>query len=659
MAMVSARTFSVEEASRYAGAIDDPGRMAGNFAGVTTVGVHLNAIVVRGNAPKGLLWRLEGVDIPVPSHFAGANVAGGGGLTMFSSQMLANSDFYTGAFTAEYGNATAGVFDMQLRNGNSFEREYALELGVQGIQAAAEGPFKKGGRASYLINYRYSTMALIFPLLPEIRNDNEIPVYQDLSFKINLPGNKAGNFSIWGLGGLSHTSMMGYNDPEQWVYPENRVKMNFNYNMGAMGINHAKNITGKTYINSTLAINASGHLYDKSTRLNYSMPSEVYSLFDVESGSGQATLSSKITHQSSQRLTILTGFDLNFYRYHLYGMARKHETGTFEKTMDGSDQTMLINGFVQGKYTFDHNISVTAGLNASWFGINQQYRLEPRFSASWDIHSNHRISIGYGNHSQIEPLFVYYVSLDDSQTGELLMPNQDLNRMAAHHFVLGYDWSISPKLRLKIEPYYQYLYNVPVVSGSAYSMINFLNDWTFNKVLVNEGTGTNKGIDLTLERFLHHGFYFMTTASLYDSKYTGGDGETYRSRFDGGYVLNLLGGKEWSIKEKDLFSLNLKFTFMGPYWHHPVDLAASDLAGEVVYAENEPFSYRYSQLESITDLSFSYRINSRHISSLFTLQFRNILGKQYLGKRYNLETGEIENQVFSSPVPFVSYKIEF
>jgi len=659
MAIVSARTFSVEEAKRYAGALDDPGRMAGNFAGVTSAGAHLNAIVIRGNAPKGLLWRLEGVDIPVPSHFSGANVAGGGSLTMFSSQLLANSDFYTGAFPAEYGNATAGVFDMQLRNGNSYNAEYAFQIGVQGIEASAEGPLKKGGAASYLINYRYSTMALIFPLLPETRGDEEIPIYQDLSFKINLPAGNAGTFSVWGLGGLSHTRMEGHNDPEKWTYPENRVNMDFHYNMGAMGLTHAKSLSRRTYIQTKLAINASGHLYDKKSRLDYSLPSELFPLFKVESTSAQAILSSKITHVSNPKLTLVSGLNIHRYQYELSGKSRDHETGAFLPIMEGHDNASLLEVYFQAKYLLFRNVYITAGLNASWFEVNRQYRNEPRFSASWTPHPNHRISFGYGIHSQAEPLFVYFVSQEDPHTGELIHPNKELKRMAAHHFVLGYDWSPTPNLRFKIEPYYQYLYDVPVVSGTAYSMLNFLSDWTFDRVLTNEGTGTNKGIDLTIERFLKNGMYFMTTASVYDSKYTGGDGNTYRTRFDGGYVCNLLAGKEWPVNEKDLFNINVKFTLMGPYWHYPIDEEATEQAGEIIYAEDQPLNYRYSHMESITDLSISYRLNSNQTSSVFTLQIRNLLGQQYLGKRYHLEKSAIEDQLFTSLVPFLSYKLEF
>jgi len=193
MATVSARTFSVEEAQRYAGGFDDPARLASSFAGVATGYLDDNSIIVRGNAPKGLLWRLEGIEISNPNHFAGMSTFGGGGVSALSALMLANSDFFTGAFPAEYGNAMSGVFDLKLRNGNNEKHEHAVQLGALGLDISSEGPFSKRGRASYLFNYRYSTFGLIKPILPPETN---VPIYQDLSFKINLPTEKAGIFSL-------------------------------------------------------------------------------------------------------------------------------------------------------------------------------------------------------------------------------------------------------------------------------------------------------------------------------------------------------------------------------------------------------------------------------------------------------------------------------
>ena len=115
-------------------------------------------------------------------------------VNLISSQLLSNSDFFTSAFPAEYGNALAGVFDIKLRTGNNENREYAFQAGLLGIDFAAEGPFIKGKEASFLFNYRYSTFGLMvdMSLLPT----EQIPRYQDLSFKINLPTKKAGLFSL-------------------------------------------------------------------------------------------------------------------------------------------------------------------------------------------------------------------------------------------------------------------------------------------------------------------------------------------------------------------------------------------------------------------------------------------------------------------------------
>src|SRR5690606_4177254 len=214
MAAVSARSFSVEETRRYAGAVDDPARLASAFAGVSTAGgVQENALVIRGNAPKGVLWRLEGVEIPNPNHFAGLTVAGGGGLTLFSGQLLADSDFFTGAFPAEYGNALSGVFDVRFRAGNPAVREHPAQVGLLGGQFASDGPFVRDRPSTYLFNYRYSTLGLLMPLLP---TEGGI-TYQDLAFKLAFP-TRLGRFEAWGLGGLDGQRLVENPDSTTWAY---------------------------------------------------------------------------------------------------------------------------------------------------------------------------------------------------------------------------------------------------------------------------------------------------------------------------------------------------------------------------------------------------------------------------------------------------------
>ena len=132
-----------------------------------------------------------------------------------------------------------------------------------------------------------------------------------------------------------------------------------------------------------------------------------------------------------------------------------------------------------------------------------------------------------------------------------------------------------------------------------------------------------------------------------------------RTGYDGGYVLNLLGGREWQVFGKNMVGLNIKCTFMGPYWYHPVDEVASVLAQGIVYDEEKAFTDRHSGVEGITDLMLSYRVNGRSVSTVFTLQVRNAFGRQYQGKEFNLVTQSIEDEFFSSAVPFVSCRVEF
>jgi len=141
MAIASARMLSVEEAGRYAGGFDDPARLVASFAGVAS-NVGNNGIVIRGNNPNSLQWKMEGVEIPNPNHFADLTSFGGGGITALSSRLLANSDFFSGAFPAEYNNALSGVFDIFMRTGSNTEQVNAFQLGIIGIDASSEGPFK-------------------------------------------------------------------------------------------------------------------------------------------------------------------------------------------------------------------------------------------------------------------------------------------------------------------------------------------------------------------------------------------------------------------------------------------------------------------------------------------------------------------------------------
>jgi len=146
LSAVSTRSFTAEETERIPAGINDPGRVVLSYPGVQiSADDNENQIVVRGNSPVGILWRLEGIDIPNPNHFAVIG-SSGGGITVFSAQLLAKSDFNTGGFAAEYGNALSGAFDIHFRAGNEHKREHRIKVGLLGLDFSTEGPLKKNVR---------------------------------------------------------------------------------------------------------------------------------------------------------------------------------------------------------------------------------------------------------------------------------------------------------------------------------------------------------------------------------------------------------------------------------------------------------------------------------------------------------------------------------
>jgi len=256
MSATSARTFSIEESQRYAGARNDVARMAANYAGVGTANDASNDIVIRGNSPDGLLWRLDGVTIPNPNHF-GFMGATGGPVSMLNNNVLANSDFMTGAFPADYGNAMSGVFDLKLRNGNWEKYEFLGQVGFNGFEFGAEGPISKMNHSSFLVSYRYLTLALLSKIGLEFGTGTAVPQYQDLVFKVNLPTKKAGKFELVGFGGISAISFtrseIDSTDLKKDLYSYENLDIYSKNKTGSLILSHNYMINERTYTRVSLA----------------------------------------------------------------------------------------------------------------------------------------------------------------------------------------------------------------------------------------------------------------------------------------------------------------------------------------------------------------------------------------------------------------------
>lgn len=654
MATVGSRSFSVEETRRYAGGIDDPARLVSAYAGVTVGNVQDNAIVVRGNSPKGISWRVEGVEIPAPHHFAGGNVAGGGMVTLFSSQMLANSDFHTSAFPAEYGNALAGVFDMNLRTGNSEKHERTIQLGTMGLDVASEGPLSSEGNASYLFNYRYSTLGLLTDvnLIP---SDQQIR-YQDLSFKINLPTKNAGTFSIWGLGGIDKALQPLETNPDKWENDWHRVTFDWGIQMGAAGLSHRIMTGKKTYINTTIAATGVNNRMETERQDDDLVP---HPDLNASNKSGKFSIGSYISHTFSPKFTTKTGLLLKRLQYNLdINSTIDSDPSTYRNVVDERGNSFAMEFYTQASYNLSQRLMLNAGVNSGYFALNNSISIDPRVALKFDINERHSVSAGYGKHSQLEDLKIYLVKNDEN--GLVSLPNKELGLSNAHHFVLAYDWLISDNLRFKIEPYLQLLTNAPGIADSSYSMINYKQDWAFGNALENNSIGSNVGVDVTFERFLSKGYYFLVTGSVFSSKYKADDGVWRNTRYNKNFVANALIGKEFAFKNnRRVLGVNTRLSVLGGERVSPI-LMDKSMEKELVYFD-ETYAFK-NQLQNTVyaDISLTYRLNRSNHSSIWALQVKNVLGEATAeGYNYNYKTQRVELDKTVVVVPSLSYKLEF
>lgn len=650
---VNMKSFTLEEIERYPGSRQDPARTAQNFAGVQGTNDSRNDIVVRGNSPSGLLWRMEDVDIPNPNHFAIAGSAGGP-QSIINNKYLANSEFFTGAFPANYANALGGVFDLKLRNGNNEKHERTIQLGILGTEAAVEGPLSKKSGASYLITYRYSTLALFSAFkIPISFGTSAIPQYQDGGFRFNFPTKKAGVFSFSGIGGLSNIEIVlsKIKERPKELYGDQTRDQYFSSNMGVAMLNNVYSFNTRTLMKTTLAfssqeINSNHYLILRDA--NYVPDSILPHILNYNQTENKTTLSWFIKHKVNAANSFKTGFFINQYVVNYFDRVKINSlydtlpgdiiAKPWKKRLDHSDNYLLIQPYITFAHRFNEKWSANIGLNGQYLTLNGKWTLEPRANLRYQFKENQILSLAYGMHSQMQPGYIYYASPDSVVKNNVLVPNtakesanKNLDFSKAHHVVLGYDLQVNRFFRLKTEAYYQYLWNVPVyMIPSGVSLIN--RGATFTRFfpiysMDNTGTGYNYGIELTLEKLFSKHYFFMTSMSLYDSKYTASNGKTYDSDFNGNYMINFLGGIEYGVgkQKKNTINVSTKFTIGGGKRYSPVNLAASNAIMDVVPDENQINTKQFDPYNRL-DLRIAYKINAKKSSYEIALDLVNLMG---------------------------------
>jgi hypothetical protein len=659
MATVSARAFTVEETDRYAGSRGDPARMASNFAGVQGADDSRNDIVVRGNSPSGVLWRIEGVDLTNPNHFSVPGT-GGGPVAIINNKTLANSDFFTAAFPAEFGNSTAAVFDLKLRNGNQDHWHGSAQLGFLGTEVLLEGPLNRDKRSSLLVNYRYST-ASIFSAVGIDIGTSAVPKYQDGSFKLFTPTKGGGSLSFWGIGGNSNVDILISNQvaPERNIYGDNDRDQYFRTGTGMMGLTHTQPLNSRSYIKTTLAVSRdrqdSNHDYvtrdllitESDTSYTNIQTSPLMTYGFVKDRLALAVHANHKLEPTTGTATLRMGLNTDLMMWSFQDSIRAFtdspdSLGAWGRRWDADMKGALIQPFIQLKRRPNEALTWTAGLHAmvdTRSGASSLF--EPRLGMQWVSKGGTVWSAGSGLHSQIQSPYIYASATTTEENGQLNMPNQELGFTRSIHNVIGVTRKLSDLWTLKLEVYHQHLFEIPVAdlstdwgaNNGSYSLINAGGGFSrlFPDTLLNDGTGRNMGVEMTLSRAFREGWFMLLTASVFDAKYKGADGVSRNTDFNGKYSWNFLASKEWKLSPSLGLVTGLKATMAGGRWYGPVDDDASLEQREIIFIDQDRNTQQfddYFRLDIKTNLTWNRPETTHELG----IDFVNILGTENILK---------------------------
>ncbi len=653
---LSAKSFDIEDTRRFAGSRNDPARMASNFAGVVGNNDSRNDIIIRGNSPQGLLWRMDGIDIPNPNHF-GAMGASGGPVSILNNNVLAKSDFLTSAFPAMYGNATAGVFDLQMRNGNKNKTEYTGQIGFNGFEAGVEGPFSSRSKASYLINYRYSTLAILQKIGINFGTGTALPYYQDLSFKIDVPLKKD-KLTIFGIGGISniHFNSADNKDTSNLYSNANR-DLKYRTGMGVAGAAFTHYFTSQLFLKTSVGATISSVKTIQDSVWEFGRQPE----YRDNSSLQRYVLSSTLNYKKNAQQNFSIGINVQNIRYNFNDSL--YFNNRFNTLRDDKGNTILFQTFITHQYKISQRTTLNSGLHYQALALNQSMALEPRIGLTHQLTQNKKISFASGLHSQMQTMQTYYLktTLNDANA-TILETNKALGFTKSVHNVIAYDYAFNRTWRFKTEAYYQYLYNIPVNTYSSYySAINEGTDFNNPNTdsLTNKGTGKNYGLEFTLEKYFSKGFYMLNTVSLYQSKYKGSNDIERNTAYNGNYILNILAGKEIRLSQKNVLAFDTKITLAGGKRYTPINIDQSRLEKREVRFNEQTYDKQFDPYARL-DFKVTYRRSGKKITQEWFIDIQNITNRKNIFLQgYDVSKGKITTQYQLGLFPNFNYRVNF
>lgn len=485
------------------------------------------------------------------------------------------------------------------------------------------------------------------------------------------------NLSLFGIGGWSQINFITSNrlKPEaRDIYASKDQDEYFRAALGLLGVTYTHRVNDHEYSKTSLAISTQynrNHFnrvirHVDSTTGNFVVDT-MYRKLEYFFVNTRYTLSylrnNKISSRSAIRYGIVTEmYQPKFIDSNLLEPAFNVNVSEFtwvSRLRGNHGIHLLFQPFAQWKYSINEKLSTVVGLHAQYFTLNHRWSVEPRFSIKWQFKQNQSLAFGTGLHSQLLPVYQYFL-VDKNNYAY----NRKLDFMRSFHVVLGYDVFFKHDIRIKAEAYFQQLWGLPVDTfASSYNMLNEGSgfDRFFPGKLQSTGLGRNMGVEVTLEKFFTHNWFLMFSGSVYDSKLQGSDKKYYNSSFNGNYILNLLGTKEfkWGKKRLNTIGVGGKITFGGGQRYTPYDTTLSKMYEDPVVTDSLRNMRQFKPYFRF-DIKLNYRCNTKRFTHEVGIDLVNVTMQKNILRLQYVSPENPANEVYQLGfLPLFYYRLDF
>jgi len=511
----SSLTLAGNDAKNLASVLaDDPLRAVQNLPGVSSNNDFDARFSVRGADFSRIGIYLDGVLLHQPFHMLeGQNFSGSG--TAFNGDIVEEMELQEGAFPVRYGDRSAGVLDVQTREGSRTSPMFRVAASVSNAGAIAEGPLGKDKRGSWLVAVRKSYLQYL--LERTFPNTTLIFGLEDAQGRLSYDLNPKNHVTLYVLESYSNLDRSA---------AQNKLGVNslmlagYHYTLGNFGWRY-------TPASKLMVTSHAAWMREKFGDTNPK---------DVSLGAGyygEWVWNATATWMWSPAGTLDAGFSVR--RIRDGGYAQQFDSNVLRVHQSWDGTAMLDGGYVQQSLAaLAGRLRMTAGVRWDRHSADGVTATSPAASATLSLTRSTHLQLGYGQYAQFPELSILYSTLG----------NRYLLPMRSNQAIAALEQRLGERTRLRIETYdradrdlpFQPFYDPRLIVGKVFVP-------PFAPTFANSLRGYARGVEVFLQRSSANRFtgwvsYGFGRTGMRD----GISGASFPSDWDQRHTVNVYGG---------------------------------------------------------------------------------------------------------------------